>query len=302
MQHGMRVLLAFQARRSNMHREDYMGYKTILAHCNDKERLSRLLDTAAALATTFGARLVGISVTPPIAVIPGGMPGTPKVIVIDEHAKAYRAENPAMKSAFDKAASAHKLTAEWREEDAGSSTVARTVMRHARTVDLVIASQTAPDWKGSLDLDIADRLALESGRPVLIVPNAGSRNAIPRRIVVGWTDRREATRAVFDSLPLLLRAEKVTVVEVDPELGREDTENRAALCATIAHHGVTCEAGTAASRHGNVGDALLACCEQAEADLLVMGCYGHSRLREFVLGGASRDLLAGMNLPVLMSH
>jgi hypothetical protein len=111
---------------------------------------------------------VGVSVIPPIAVIPAGMPGAADVIVIDEHAKAYRAANPAMKRAFEEAARAHNVLAEWREEDAGSSTVARVVMRHARTADLVAALQTASDWKGSRELDIAELLALESGRPVLI--------------------------------------------------------------------------------------------------------------------------------------
>ena len=142
-----------------------MSYKTILTHCNDKERMSRLVSVAAPLAAAFGARLVGVSVIPPITVIPAGMPGATDAIVIDEHARAYRAETPAMKYAFEEAARAHDVAAEWREGDAGSSSVARVVMRHARTADLVVALQTAPDWKGSLDLDIADRLALESGRP-----------------------------------------------------------------------------------------------------------------------------------------
>ena len=279
-----------------------MSYKTILMHCNDKERLSRLIDVAAPLAAAFGARLIGVSVIPPVAVIPAGVPGATDAIVLDEHAKAYLADNPAMKCAFEEAARAHDVLAEWREGDAGSRSVASVVIRHARTADLVVALQTAPHWKGSLDLDIADRLALESGRPVLIVPNTGSHHAIPKRIVVGFTDRREATRAVFDALPLLQRADKVTVVEVDPRPGPEIAEIRASLCATLSHHGVTCEQETAASRQGNVGNALLACCERMKADLLVMGCYGHSRLREFVLGGASRHLLAAMTLPLLMSH
>jgi nucleotide-binding universal stress UspA family protein len=279
-----------------------MSYKTILVHCNDSERLRRLVGVAAPLAAAFGARLVGVSVIPPVAVIPAGMPGAPDVIVIDEYAKAYRAANPTMKCAFEEAAAAHDVVAEWREEDAGSSTVARVVMRHARTADLVVALQTASNRKGSRDLDIAERLALECGRPVLIVPNTASPHPIPKRIVVGFTERREATRAVFDALPFLQRADKVMVIEVDPQPGSEIAEIRAALCETLSHHGVTCEEDTVASRHGNVGDALLACCERMQADLLVMGCYGHSRLREFVLGGASRHLLHGMTLPVLMSH
>jgi nucleotide-binding universal stress UspA family protein len=275
-----------------------MSYRTILAHCNDRRRLGRLLDTAAPLAADFRAHLVGVSVTPPVAVIPAGMPGTPDTIVIDEHTKAYRAENPAMKAAFEKVAHAHNITCEWREAEAGSSTVARTVMRHAHAADLVVALQTDARWLGALNLDIADRLALESGRPILIVPNTGSHQPVPKRIVVGWTDRREATRAVFDALPLLQLAKAVTMLEVDPEPGPESAEMRAAL----SRHGVDCEADTATSRHGNVGDALLAYCVRTRADLLVMGCYGHSRLREFVLGGASRHVLGAMTLPVMMSH
>ena len=279
-----------------------MGYRTILVHCNDKARLPRLLHPAVTLCATFGAHLVGVSVAPPIAVIAAGMPGAPDVIVVDEHAKAYLAENPAMKGAFEKAAGAQNVTAEWRDEDAGSSTVARVMMRHARTADLVIAAQAATDWKGSPDLDIPDYLALESGRPVLIIPNTGSQQLIAKRVVVGWTNRREAARAAFDALPILQRADRVTVVEVDPEPGQETTESRLEICATLTRHGVTCEPETAASRHGNVGDVLLACCERAQAELLVVGCYGHSRLREFVLGGATRHLLGGMTVPVLMSH
>jgi len=274
-----------------------MSYKTILVHCNDKERLRRQVDVAAPLAAAFGARLVGVSVIPPVAVIPAGMPGAADVIVIDERAKAYRAANPAMKSAFEEAARAHNVVAEWREGDAGSSTVARVLMRHARTADLVVALQSASNRNGSLDLDIAERLALECGRPVLIVPNTGSHRPIPKRIVVGFTDRREATRAVFDALPLLQRAEKVTVIEVDPNPGPEIAEMRAQLCATLTHHGVTCEEDTAASRHGNAGDALLACCERMKADLLVMGCSGHSRLREFVLGGGQSSSASRHDAP-----
>ena len=107
---------------------------------------------------------------------------------------------------------------------------------------------------------------------------------------------------MFDALPLLKRADKVTMVEVDPEPAQEAMEHPAAICATLARHGVNCEAESAVASNGSTGDVLLAYCQRTKADLLVMGCYGHSRLREFVLGGASRRLLAGMTLPVLMSH
>jgi nucleotide-binding universal stress UspA family protein len=279
-----------------------MSYKTVLLHCNDKRRLPRLLDPAVALCAEFGAHLIGLSVTPPVAVIPAGMPGTPDAIVIDEQCKVYRGENPAMRAALDAAANRRNVAAEWREDDAGSGAVADVVLRHAHVADLIVASQTAPDWPGSLDLDIADGLALESGRPALIIPNKGPQQAIGKRIVIAWNDRREAARALFDALPLLQRAEKVLLVQVDPPSLKEGAGTQLNVRATLARHGVACEAEVATSRHGNVGDALISHCERARADLLVMGCYGHSRLREIILGGATRDVLANMTIPVLMSH
>ena len=165
--------------------------------------------------------------------------------------------------------------------------VTRIVTRHARCADLVIASQAASD-SNVWSLDVPDRLAMESGRPVLIIPNGGSFQPVPNRVVVGWTARREATRAMFDAIPLLKCADKVTLLEVDPEPAQETMVYRAAACATLAHHGVICEAQAVVSSHGNAGDALLAYCDRTKADLLVMGCYGHSLLHEFVLGGASR--------------
>jgi nucleotide-binding universal stress UspA family protein len=279
-----------------------MAYKTVLVHCNDKRRIQRLLGPAADIAAAFQAHLIGVSVTPPVVVIPTGMPGAPDTMVIDEHCEAYRKDNPEMKAAFEAAARARNLVAEWREDDAGNSTVADVVQQHARAADLVVAAQTDKAWAGSSHLDIADRLAVESGRPVLIVPNDGPQREIAR-VLVAWNARREAARAVFDALPLLQRAREVKVVWVNPQSESELAQDvpAADICSALARHGVKCEAATeVVPPRGNVGQTLVK--RAAEADLLVMGCYGHSRLREFVLGGASAYVLAHMPVPVLMSH
>jgi hypothetical protein len=115
--------------RTDNREDPPVGYKTILVHCNGRQRLSRLLDPAVRLSAAFGARLIGLSVSPPITVIPAGMPGTPDTIVIDELTNAYRADNPAMKAAFHEAAAAQNITTEWREEDAGTGTVTRILAR-----------------------------------------------------------------------------------------------------------------------------------------------------------------------------
>ena len=96
-----------------------MAYKTVLVHCNDKSRIARVLAPATQVAAGFQAHLIGLSVTPPVIIIPTGMPGAPDTMVIDEHCKAYRKDNPEMKAAFETAGRARNVASEWREVDAG---------------------------------------------------------------------------------------------------------------------------------------------------------------------------------------
>jgi nucleotide-binding universal stress UspA family protein len=280
-----------------------MPYKTILMHCNDRRRIERLLAPAVRLADTFQAHLIGLSVVPPIAVIATGMPGAPPMVV-DAHCKLYREAIPTMREAFQEAVRDRGLVAEWRDEDAGAFGVADSVLPEARTADLVIASQTDPEWPGSDRLDVADRLAMESGRPVLIVPNTGAHERVGETVLVAWNGRREAARAVFDALPLLQRARSVKVAWVNPQSEREPAQDvpAADVCAALARHAVRCEATAQVKPGAGVGETLLGLATEFGADLLVMGCYGHTRMREFVFGGASRHVLANMSVPVLMSH
>ena len=279
-----------------------MAYQTVLVHCNDRRRIARVAEAAAEVAHRFQAHLIGVSVTPPVAIIPSGMPGAPDAIVLDEHCVAYRKDNPAMRAAFEAAAGGS--SAQWREVEADNATVADIVLQHARAADLVVAAQSEPDWQWTLYLDIADRLAVESGRPVLIVPNEGVHRDFGKKVLVAWNARREAARAVFDALPLLQRADEVKVVWVNPQdegAGAVDVP-AGDICAALARHGVKCEATEVVRPRGGVGGTLLTRAAEYGSDLLVMGCYGHSRLREFVLGGASRHVLEHMTIPVLMSH
>ena len=182
--------------------------------------------------------------------------------------------------------------------------MAHCIVPHARAADLVVASQTDPGWPGSASLDVADRLAIECGRPVMIIPNDGVHDRPFRKVLVAWNARREAARATFDALPLLKNAEDVRVVWVNPQTERENAQDipAADICVALARHGVNCQATEEIAPRVGVGETLLACAKDFDADLLVMGCYGHTRLREFILGGASRHVLSHMSLPVLMSH
>jgi nucleotide-binding universal stress UspA family protein len=281
-----------------------MAYKTILAHCNDKARLRRVLEPAVEIAGAFEAHLTGLSITPPAVIVPAGMPGAPATVIVDDHCQAYRADNPEMKAAFEGMSRARHLAAEWRELEAGTRIVADVALEHAHAADLIVAAQTDGKWAGSGHLDVADRLIMGSGRPVLVIPNAAKQGEIGRRILVAWNARREAARAVFDALPLLQRAGEVKCIWVNPQSEDAIAQDvpAADICAALARHGVKCEAAESVRPYADVGRTLLACAGDFGADLLVMGCYGHSRLREFVLGGASEHVLRSMTIPVLMSH
>jgi nucleotide-binding universal stress UspA family protein len=281
-----------------------MAYKTILVHCNDLRRVERIVSAAAAMAERHQAHLIGLSVAPPVRVLPVGMPGAPDALVIDEHAQAYRRDNLAMRAAFEAAARARRLTFEWCEEDAGASTVVEVVVRYASGADLTVASQRDPGWPESDSLDVAVQVAVEAGRPILIIPNEGVHARIGTTVLVAWNGRREATRAAFEALPLLQRAKEVKVLTLGPEAESEAARDLAAahLCAGLARHGVSCQLIDGPSSSGSVGATLMSRATEHRADLLVMGCYGHSRLSEFLLGGATRHVLTHMTIPVLMSH
>lgn len=277
-----------------------MTYKTILMHCNDNRRMKALLAPTLAIASKFQSHVVGLSVVPPVRLTAtGAFEGPP--IIMDAHCELYRQEVPAMRGQFEEAMAAKPITAEWRDTDAGPFSVGDVVLEHGRTADLIVASQTDDGWPASEWLDAAGRLAVESGRPVLIIPNGRASAQIGNRILVAWNGRREAARAVFDALPLLKQATATKVVYI----GENDDSKQPIgpeICSALVRHGVKADKTETVTTPAGVGPALMAQAEAFDADLMVMGCYGHSRLREFVLGGASRHFLQKMRIPVLMSH
>jgi nucleotide-binding universal stress UspA family protein len=280
-----------------------MAYKTILVHINDQRRMQALLASAVNIARQHNAYLIGLSVVPPIIVTPDGYAGTPP-IMIDAHREAYRAEETRCMSIFQNATSGQNIQAEWRTLDAGALPVAEIVIEQARTADLIVANQADEDWPSSEMLDATPRIIIESGRPVMVVPNGGHQLTQLGRVVIGWNGQREAARAVFDALPFLKQADEVNVLCVSPqeEGGMEEDLPGAEICSALNRHGVKCEVTEVARPRIGVGETLLSRVKEFDADLLVMGAYGHSRFREFVLGGASRHVLRHMMIPVLMSH
>ncbi|WP_162906618.1 universal stress protein [Algihabitans albus] len=173
--------------------------------------------------------------------------------------------------------------------------------QRALVFDLVIAGRPDAESDGAYAPALEAAL-FEAGRPVLVVP-PGYEGAIGSKMVVGWTGQRECARAVTAALPLLAGAEAVEVVHLNggekPPEGNAHDPHTAVAWLTL--HGVDARAREVALTDG-AGDTLLTTAAEAGANLLVMGAYGHSRLREFVLGGATREVLTHTSLPVLMAH
>lgn len=276
-------------------------YRTILVHLPDETRTERVLGVATRLAAAHDAHLIGLFMMPPEVISPawGFARG-----VMEAGKKALRARAQVIAGQFEAAAAGIPIKKEWRFIEPGHRLGADVLFAHARTADLVIVPQRNPDWDDSLLLEYPEDLALGSGRPTMLVPNAGDFIETGRRITLAWNDRREAARAAFDALPLLRKAEEVRVLWVNPErepMPKGDLPT-IEICAALTRHGVRC---TGVETHASdiaVGDELLNQVSDNSSDLLVMGAYGRSRLREMVFGGATRHILRHMTVPVLLSH
>ena len=275
-----------------------VGYKTILVHLNDKRRAEKLLEPACFLARRFGAHLIGLHVYPGISAPPIPVPGSGQVIGMALGAERKESEDIA--AVFAGLTANQPLTAEWRTVEALGFDLGAIAMRHVRCADLIVAGQTDPDWDFSPILDFPERLAVESGRPVLVVPYAGRYPEIGRNAVIAWKPTREATRAVFDALPLLESARNVQILEVNEGVAGAVPDT--AIAAALGRHGIKPTHRVTGATDIATGDEILSRLADANADLLVMGAYGHSRAREFVLGGVTRHISRHMTMPTLWSH
>jgi nucleotide-binding universal stress UspA family protein len=173
------------------------------------------------------------------------------------------------------------------------------VTRHAAAHDLVVIGQRNPDV--STGLDAPGDVVLGCGRPVLVVPYMLSTQKLDGNVLIAWNDSREAKRAVQDALPLLALCDEVTVFSVNPENGA-DIALQGELVKHLARHGLNALAESANAMSAFIADTVLTRANDVDANVIVMGAYGHSRLRETILGGMTHDMLRDMTRPVLMSH
>jgi nucleotide-binding universal stress UspA family protein len=281
----------------------HMTYRTILVHLNDKRRAEALLEPTIALARQHNAHLIGLHVYASMPAAPVAMPYASKALA--SVSSFDRRESEELAAIFQRMTAKQPFVSEWRSLKVPHVDLASVVLDHGRAVDLIIAGQTDPDWDLSPLMDFPERLAIESGRPVLVVPYAGRYPEIGRNVVIAWKATRESARAAFDALPFLVHAKTVQILEIKEGRRRDDPEALApdtTIAAALARHGVKPTVLTSVAAGISAGDDILSRVADAGADLLVMGAYGHSRMRELVFGGATREIARHMTLPTLFSH
>ena len=285
-----------------------MALRDLLVVVDSSAASSNRVELAASLAAQHDAHLIGLYVLPiPEAV--GTEAETRLGKAIEELMDSINREEQELARAaqgrFEAAIGRHGIRGEWRK---GGGFASEEAAIHARYVDLAIIGQIDPKSKDETKPPfplLPEEVALSAGRPILVMPYSMDAITTGNRILVAWNAQREATRAVNDALPLLSKAESVTVLVVNPEtwmMAPHGQEPGADIALHLARHGVTVQVDVTHSDDARVGEVLQAKASETDADMIVMGAYGHSRTRELILGGATRDILREMTVPVLMSH
>jgi nucleotide-binding universal stress UspA family protein len=255
---------------------------------------------AVSVAEAFSAHVLAVAFAyePEIpGTVMGGIP--PEFL----DAQRTQAENQARAEIerFQKVASRAGISSETSMFNANVGRAASDLGRMARRFDLAVLGQTQRDDPTPVET-VNETVLFDSGRPVLFVPFIQTQGLKLDRVMLCWDGSRAATRAIADSMPLLHKAGTVEIVIVGDKPSRSDEIPGADLGAHLARHGLKVEVKRLTAVDIDVASMLLSYAADSDADMMVMGGYGHSRLREFVLGGVTRALLESMTVPVLMSH
>ncbi len=279
-----------------------MSYKTILVHVDESRRAAERIKIAARIAIAENAHLVGAAMTGisrylfQNGVLEQNNPN------LQVHLQVLQQRANEALAQFEPAV--QRLGVNSYEKRMVDDEASGGISLAARYSDLVVIGQTDPDQPlPSAMSDFPEYVVMNAGRPVLIVPYAGTFDTIAEHVLIAWDASMEATRAVTASIPLLRRAKAVDVVVFNPS-SRPDAHGEqpgADIALYLARHAIKVEV----SQHRtdlDIGNTLLSMATDLSADMIVMGGYGHSRFREVMLGGVTRTILDSMTVPVLMSH
>ncbi|MDQ1833549.1 universal stress protein [Massilia scottii] len=274
-----------------------MSLKTIVVHIDQTQRCSTQIKLAAQLAIEYEAHLIGVAPTgwSPLLVLPGVSAPMLPVATVDTLPARTRCESAL--AAFE--SQVRLLDVASVETRLVEEEVGLALATHGYCSDLIIVGQAsgADTWPGARS-DFPEWVMLNGPVPVLVVPARGEFASVGTRVVVAWNGSSEARRAIGSALPVLRKADKVHLLIINTGSNIVDGTD---MGLYLERHGVNVEVDVDTSSR-DAGQALIAASAYCGADLLVMGAYGRARLREMLMGGASRTILASMQLPVWMAH
>lgn len=276
-----------------------MGFKTILAHVDTGRSAPARLKLSADLAARFAAHVSGLYVRRPFQAPAFTDAGPAMDSLYRTYENAVKADEAIATAAFRDSIGRTSLSSEWRVANGLAEEV---VAAHARYADLVVVGQAEPDAAATTTpSNLAETVAMAGERPVLIVPHIGAVKPPGKTVMLCWNGTREAARAATGALPILKAADNTIILLIDPR-NDGDEQPGAGIARWLARHGVKAVAQRDTAAGSDVGGVILSRAADHDADLIVMGLYGHSRMREWVLGGASRTLLASMTVPLFVAH
>jgi len=282
-----------------------MAYKSLLTICADPARAPQTFATAASLAMAQDGHLDALALGVDRAQLGYSYVGA-SAIVMQAAQENATADVQAVEAALRKAAAASGPTLRWSSEGAIAMIggLADLIALRSRFADLVVLAKPYGENHGDEEEAIVESAMFEGQAPVLVLPDAPlDASNIGKRIVIAWNQSREAMNAVRRALPFLKHADQVWITIIDPPRhGAERSDPGGALCQMLVRHGVKAEVSVLARTMPRISDVLARHCRDVNADMLVMGAYGHSRFREAILGGATRNMLETAEVPVFMAH
>lgn len=280
-----------------------MSFKSLQVFVDDSEASGKRLETAIAMAEAHGAHLDACALLEQPAYYYGiGSEVAADVYLEDVERVKQLAEEVASKAGKRLAEAGHDGGVSW--ETGVPAAVSELAARHARYADLALIGQPFDGPQETLLMKIFEGVLFDSGRPFAVVPHGWTAGTFGKRVMIAWTPRKEAARAVADAMPFLEAAEAVHVAVVDPETGDTDhgPEPGADLATSLARHDVKVSVDQLPSAGQTVTRRLVKHAEESGVDLIVMGGYGHWRLREILFGGVTREMLRTSPLPLILAH
>ena len=273
--------------------------KDVVVNLSGRAALDFAADYATSIAATFGAHVTGIAFLYEPVIPDGTLGGVPVDLIELQREENSKIARDAI-SRFEAGVKKAGVASETRQLDATFGGAATLFAQVARRFDISVVAQAQRE-QGATDELIIEGALFESGRPVIIVPYIQKSGLTLERVLACWGGGRTAARAIADAMPFLERAEAVDLVIVAEER-KNDEITGVRMSEHLTRHGVAVSVKRIAKGDLAVQDVILSYAADSGADFMVMGGYGHSRLREFILGGVTRGILNSMTVPVLMSH